>query len=464
MEKDKLILELLDTVDKLTKRINQLEIEVATLSAENKELKSRLNKDSNNSHKPPSSDGYRKKPALPRDKSGKKGGQNGHKGDTLKQIHTPDHIVKCAPAPCSCGYVFAPEEPTTVEKRQVFDMPVPKLEVTEYQLQKAICPKCGVLCSGNIPAGVNAPVQYGDKVKAFVVLLIVFYKLPYKKTQSLFKDLFGLPINESTIYSATNLCYDKLETAENVIKQNLVRTDVVHADETSLRVEGKLQWLHTATSSLYTYLFVHKKRGTEAMQSDKSILDEVNGWLVHDCWHSYFYLEDKKHALCGAHILRELQWLIDTEKTKWAKTFKNFLMFVYKMPYEERTKQKQLLLARYDRICNIGKTSEPEPQKTKGRKKRTPGRNLAERLIREKEAVMAFAFNPEVPFTNNLAERDIRPSKIKQKISNSFRTFRGAEIYARIEGFISTTRKHNLNVFAELTNSVCGENFLHFIS
>lgn len=460
MDKDKLIEELFDKVDKLTTRLSQLESEVGKLTTENQELKARLNKNSTNSHKPPSSDGYMKRPALPQNKSGKKGGQKGHKGSTLKQIQTPDHLVYCRPGACSCGYIFEQKELTTSEKRQVFDMPIPKLEVTEYQLQKATCPNCGLLNSGNMPKGVNAPVQYGDKSKAFAVLLNVFYKLPYKKTQSLFKDLFGLPINESTIYGAASLCYEKLEPVEDIIKQKLMLSDVVHADETGLRIEGKLQWLHTATSNLYTYLFVHKKRGTEAIQSSKSILNAINGWLVHDCWHSYFYLNNKKHALCGAHILRELQWLIDVKESKWARTFKNFLLQVYKMPYEERVKQKHLLLNRYDQICSIAISLEPEPVKTKGRQKRTTGRNLVERLIREQEAIMAFAFNKEVPFTNNLAERDIRPSKIKQKISNSFRTFRGAEVYARIEGFISTTRKHKLNVFTELTNTINGENFL----
>ena len=145
------------------------------------------------------------------------------------------------------------------------------------------------------------------------------------------------------------------------------------------------------------------------------------------------------------------------------QVFKTFLMHLFEMPFEERVKRRQQIEARYILICGMGEKAEPPPRKTpgkKGRYKRTKGRNLVERLIREKEAVLAFAFNKEVPFTNNLAERDIRPAKVKQKISNCFRTFSGAEIYARIEGFVSTARKHNRNVFSELSTTFEGYNFI----
>lgn len=225
---------------------------------------------------------------------------------------------------------------------------------------------------------------------------------------------------------------------------------MVHADEPGLRTAGKLHWLHTATTQLNTYLFVHEKRGSGAIQSNKSILLDYIGRLVHDCWASYFNLRKLKHALCGAHILRELEGLIETRETKWAKVFKSFLLSVYMMPFEERVMRRTHIESRYDRICEIGEKAESPPTKTTGRKgryKRIKGRNLVERLIRERDAVLAFAFNKEVPFTNNLAESDIRPAKVKQKISNCFHTFKGAEIYAKIEGFISTVRKNKRCVF-----------------
>lgn len=480
MVKDLTIQVLIKKVEELTRRIERYEKENkilchenALLKAENavlkagiEELKARLDSNSHNSNKPPSSDGYKKKtvkPALPKSKGSKQGGQNGHKGHTLKQVEAPDKIVICTPGVCTCGHEFEKEELMLAEKRQVFDLPQPKLEITEYQIFKASCPECGQEQKGVAPEGVNAPAQYGNKVKAFVVLLNVHYNLPYKKIQRLFSDLFGYPINESTISSSGEKCYEKLEESENIIKSKIISNNVVHADETGLRTAGKLYWLHTATTLLYTYLFVHEKRGSGAIQSNKSILMDYIGWLVHDCWGSYFNLKNLKHAICGAHILRELQGLIDGGETKWAKVFKSFLLSIYMMPFEERVKRRNHIESRYDRICGFGEKAEPPPVKTAGRKgryKRTQGRNLVERLIRGKDAVLAFAFNKEVPFTNNLAERDIRPAKVKQKISNSFRTFKGAEIYARIEGFISTARKNQRCVFTELCTTFDGHNFI----
>ena len=427
------------------------------------ELESRLSSNSSNSSKPPSSDGYQKKPAFPKKVKGKKGGQKGHKGNTLQQVSDPDKIVKCLPNKCSCGHAFYQDEFRIAEKRQVFDLPQPKLEVTEYQIHKADCPVCGLSNKGSAPENIKAPTQYGNGVKSYVVMLNVHYKLPYKKIQLLFKDLFGYPINESTIFTASRRCYEHLEKTEDIIKTKVSLNEVAHADETGLRIEGKLQWLHTATTSLFTYLFVHKNRGKKALESDSSILNRLNGWLVHDSWSSYFSYKNYKHALCGAHILRELQGLVDTGKSKWAKTFKTFLMSVYEMPFDERKNRKQQIQNRFMRICNIGEHMEPPPLKTlgkRGRYKRTKGRNLVERLIKYQDAVLAFAFYEQVPFTNNLAERDIRPTKTKQKISNSFRSFRGAEYYARIEGFISTARKNNKNIFNELSSTFDGTNFI----
>jgi len=473
LNKDKLIQELFQKVEDLTLRVQQLEVfekenkilhqENTALKAEVTELKERLNNNSNNSSKPPSSDGYKKKPAFAKKHKGIKGGQKGHKGSNLKQISNPDKIVKCCPGSCSCGHEFTEEELTLAEKRQVFDLPKPKLEVTEYQLHKANCPVCGKVNKGLAPEGINAPAQYGNGAKSFAVMLNVHYKLPYKKIQLLFEDLFGCPINESTIYTAGKKCYQSLEDSEQIIRTMVASSAVAHADETGVRVEGRLQWLHTASNLLYTYLFIHGKRGKLAMESDKSIIGKITGWLVHDCWSSYFGFTGHKHAICGAHILRELQGLIDTGQSKWAKTFKIFLMNIYEMPFAQRLKQKQQIESRFKRICNLGDLMEPPPIKTpgkRGRYKRTKGRNLVERLIKHQGAVLAFAFNEHVPFTNNLAERDIRPVKIKQKISNSFRSFEGAEIYARIEGFISTARKNKMNIFNQLCSTFEGSNFI----
>jgi len=397
----------------LKDKTSVLEAENADMKAEVAKLKAQINSNSRNSSKPPSSDGYKRKPAFPRKKKGKQGGQQGHKGRTLRQVEHPDKSVKHKPGPCDCGHVFGDEELGVAETRQVFDLPQPRLIVTEHLMLEGKCPDCGKWHKGIAPEGVNAPVQYGKGVKALTTLLNVDYRIPFKKIQILFSDLFGYAINAST--------------------------------------------------ELYTYLFVHEKRGRLALESEQSILDKLTGWLVHDCWGSYFNFKELRHALCGAHILRELEGLVENEQSKWARVFKTFLMHLFEMPFEERVKRRQQIEARYILICGMGEKSEPPPRKTpgkKGRYKRTKGRNLVERLIREKEAMLAFAFNEEVPFTNTLDERDVRPAKVRLKASNCFRSFEGAEIYARIASFVSTTRKHDRNVFSELCTTFEGHNFI----
>lgn len=450
------------TVEELQKLVLKLIAEIEKLKAENTELRARLNNNSRNSSQPPSSDGYRKKPALPKKEKGKKGGTVGHKGRTLRQSENPDKIVVCKTEECSCGHSLKDLPGNIVEKRQVFDLPKPRLEITEYQIKETFCPSCGKGHKGKPPENVKAPVQYGTGVKAFAVMLNNGYKIPFKKIQLLFSDMFGYPINESTVYSANQSCYGKLESSEEIIKTKVAQSRTVHADETGIRVAGKLAWLHTATTENYTYLFTHEKRGKEALNSSKSVISKITGWLVHDCWSSYFAYNHLQHATCGAHILRELEGLVENHQRKWAKVFKVFLLNVYQMPIEKRLEQKQVIESRYNIICNIGQRAEPPPVRVskRGRLKRTKGLNLVERLIKYKPAVLAFAFHREVPFTNNLAERDIRPAKIKQKISNCFRTFSGAEIYARIEGFISTARKHDKNIFNELCYTFDNNNFL----
>ena len=220
MDKENAIQNLIKKVEDLTNRVRHLEkfeeenkilhYTIAVLKTENADLKARLNSNSQNSSKPPSSDGYKRKPAFPKKTGSKKGGQKGHKGYTLQQVEHPDKIIKCNPANCICGYEFTEEQLVLSEKRQIFDLPQPKLEVTEYQVHKAICPACGTLSRGLAPENVNAPAQYGNGVKAYAVLLNVHFKLPYKKIQLLFGDLFGYSINESTVYSANQQCYEKL--------------------------------------------------------------------------------------------------------------------------------------------------------------------------------------------------------------------------------------------------------------
>ena len=451
---------LLHENEKIKQENRKLKEENETLQERVKELEAKCNSNSSNSSRPPSSDGLKKAPAFGRKAEGNKGGKPGHKGSTLKQVEQPDEIVSCEPLQCSCGHQFDKSELEIAERRQLFDIPQPKLIVTEYQIMKGRCPQCGQIHKGKAPQHVKAPTQYGEGVKAYLIMLNNYFNVPFKKIQTLFNDIYGYPINESTIFSANEKIYKELELTEKIIAERLTNSMVNHSDESGARINGRLQWLHVLSNPENTLLFVHPKRGLKAMLSEKSPLKNFSGWLVHDSYHSYFKFNQINHSLCGAHILRELQGVIDYEKSKWAVVFKKFLMNIYEMDIEKRKKHKEDILARYMKICTIGEKSEPPPKKTKGRQKRTKGRNLVERLIRDRDMVLAFAFNRGIPFTNNLAERDVRPLKTKLKVAGSFRTFKGAEIYARIQAFISTARKNNKNVFQEIISTFHGNNFL----
>lgn len=426
----------------------------AALELENAELRNRLNLNSSNSSKPPSSDGLTKKPALPQSKGGKSGGQIGHSGKTLQLTATPDTIIIHHPASCSCcAKAFdASDVERTIQKRQVFDIPEPRLVVTEHQLGIITC--CGCEQRGVFPHGVNSPVQYGTKIKALSVLLSTDYKMPFDKIEQLFSDIYDCSFNESTAISANNACFEALAPIEASIKEEILATQVVHFDETGMRVEGKLHWFHVACTVLLTYMFVHAKRGKKALQSEYSLIKDFKNWAIHDCWKSYFDFSLCYHALCNAHIIRELQNLID-QNTLWATEMKQLLFDLYKLSEKGtiNVPDKEIWVAKYQLICEKADKEEPLPIKgARGKPKSTKGRNLLNRLITHQEGVLAFAFIDHIPFTNNQAERDIRCLKTKQKVAMSFRTVQGAKNYARIQGFVSSVRKHKMNVFEQITN------------
>jgi transposase len=443
-----------ELVFKLLTRIDGLERENTALKAENAELRLRLNQNSQNSHKPPSSDGLSKKPAFQQTKGKKTGGQVGHQGKTLSMVLNPDAIViHHSPfCPCCLKTFTSSDVSEIIQKRQVFDIPQPRLEVVEHQLGVISC--CGQSHKGDFPTAVTRPVQYGSKIKALSVLLNNDYKIPFEKIEQLLGDLYNCSFNESTAISANIDCFNGLACTETNIKEQILHAEVVNFDETGMRVEGKLHWFHTASTTLFTYLFVHTHRGKEALLSAKSVIKDFKNWAVHDCWVSYFDFSDCSHALCNAHLMRELQARIEN-KTQWAMLMQNLLIELYNESQKGTVivENKVIWIEKYQNICLQAHNQEPPPIKNKrGKPKNTKGRNLLNRLIKHQDGVLAFAFQEAIPFTNNQAERDIRCLKTKQKVATSFRTFRGAENYARIQSFVSTLRKHQMNVFQNLIN------------
>jgi transposase len=258
-------------IAELLKRLAALEAEVERLKTENAELRRRLEKNSQNSHKPPSSDGYRKKsvqPGLPKRGKQAPGGKPGHKGKTLRQVERPDKVQVHLPACCSsCGRTVSTEEKhIVVGKRQVFDLPEPKLEVIEHRLGQIEC--CGQAQTGQYPAYVTARVQYGPGVRALVTKYSVDHKMPLEQICGLFSDLYGYDLNSKTVENTLEQGYCLTAALEAAVMEALKHAAAVNFDETGLRVAGKLHWLHTAGNEHYTYLFVHAKRGKKALQGE----------------------------------------------------------------------------------------------------------------------------------------------------------------------------------------------------
>ncbi|WCK54252.1 IS66 family transposase [Aneurinibacillus sp. Ricciae_BoGa-3] len=299
------------TVEQQAKRIVQLESRV-------QELERQLGSNSSNSSKPPSSDGLRKPKSL-RPSGGKKGAPKGHDGHTLKMVSQPDeikwHTIESC-SRCATSLVDLPVEAYT--RRQVVDLPLPRLVITEHRSVSKCCPNCGTKQHSAFPENVQAPVQYGDSWKAWCAYLNNYQHLPLERICQLFEDMTGHRPSEATLLSHLEALSVQLEPIEKVIRQQLVSSDLVHADETGMRIENKTQWLHTVSNIDWTLYNVHKKRGKEALNTN-GVLPNYTGILVHDCWAPYFSDEFRfEHALCGAHLLRECQGIIDYDKHQWA--------------------------------------------------------------------------------------------------------------------------------------------------
>jgi transposase len=452
-DKDRLIVRLFAVIEDLQTR-------VALLESENRELRGKLSKNSQNSSKPPSTDGYKKpKPKSLRKPSGKKsGGQQGHTGARLERVEQPDHTIIHPLANCQeCGHSLKQRPISGHRSRQVIDLPPLKLEVTEHRVELKVCPDCGCQNEATFPAEAKTSVQYGSRIKSLLVYLNQYQLLPYERTVQLAEDLFSQTISQGTLYAWNTACFEHLESTEKRIRQAILASEVVHFDETGLRSKGKLHWLHVAGTEQLTLYGLHARRGTEAML-DLGILEHYTGTAVHDHWKSYFTFSCN-HSLCNAHHLRELTYLAEQDKQVWARSMIALLLEAKKasesMPENCLAKNSSELvsiLLRYDALIEKGLAQDIPPPatksktKTRGRAKQSRAKNLLDRLRDFKDQVLAFLVHPRVPFDNNLGERDIRMAKLKQKISGCFRGQDGGTFFARIRGYVSTLRKNDLNI------------------
>lgn len=449
--------------------------EIAELKAMVIFLKEQLNKDSHNSSKPPSSDGLKKKKTKSlRKPSGKKnGGQEGHTGHTLEMVEDPDHTITHAITECEkCGCSLDSMETYNIESHQVFDTPALKLEVTEHQAEVKQCRSCGFINKARFPREASNITQYGSKINALVNYFSNYQLIPLKRVGEIFADLFNRPISKASIINMNKKTYEALEIFEMMSKEMIRNSSVVHVDETGFYCENKRQWLHCASTETITHYQYHSKRGKVATD-EIGILPGFNGTLVHDFWKPYLKYSCA-HALCNAHHLRELVFLIEEKKSVWAADMKKLLLEIKKKVDIARTEFGRLsnkiitdFENRYDKILEQGMwtNSPPPPDKTdltkkKGHRKKSKSLNFLIRLKGHREKVLAFMYNPDVPFDNNLAERDIRMVKLQQKISGTFRTGAGGEYFCRTRAYISTIKKNNINVLKALDDAISSNAFI----
>jgi transposase len=423
------------------------------------ELEERLAKTSRNSSKPPSSDGLGKLPPKTRSLRGKSGrrpgGQAGHEGKTLAQVARPDHEVVHEPASCGgCGAGLAGAPVTDVERRQCFDLPPAAIEVTEHQLAGRQC-ACGHRTRAAAPDGAGAPVQYGPRIAAIIVYLYAGQFLSKKRTAQALAELSGIPLSSGTVAALTARAAGWLDRFLEEVRARIAGAEVAGFDETGLRAEGRLHWVHCARTGKYTLVFCHPRRGTKAMDA-MGILPSFAGVAVHDAWAPYDTYAAPDHQLCCAHAARELQAVADAAPagqwcwaTQAAETLAAMQRLVAEAIRQSRGADPAALAAQtraYRSAALIG-ISQTAARSGKLMKKHNA---LARRLLDRQDDYLLFTRDFRVPADNNGSERDIRMIKLRQKVSGCLRTLTGATQFCAIRSYLSTAAKHDVSFFDAL--------------
>ena len=449
----------LETITSLQETIANLQLTINNLHA-------RLNTNSGNSSLPPSHDvvPHSSKNRSLRTKSGKKvGGQPNHKGVTRELVDEPDTLQTLKVDCCSCGCSLKNVPVDHIVRRQEIELPAIKYTITEFQGEVKKCPRCGKMISAKFPKEVPHTISFGPNLKADIAYNRIYQSLPINKIIEYFFNRYLLKLSQGTIeakiHEMAQLVYQFIQS----VKEKLLRCKYIHCDETGVNINGKRQWIHTIGTPHLTLYHVHEKRGAEAM-IENGVLPKYGGTIMSDYWLGYNKFP-ANHTYCKAHIIRELRWVSENFKEQiWAGKLEQLLgeMYAYTQIHNGNDSSRiKEFEDKYDEYIDKGLAMNPNGnQKSKnGRLKKTKIRNLLERLKKTKTEVLLFLHDSQAPYTNNLAERDLRPTKVQQKISGCYRTKKGAEDYCAIKGYLSTVAKNGKNIFEACNKLARGEVF-----
>jgi len=441
--------------------ITQLVALNESLAARVAELEAELKRHSGNSSQPPSADTLAQRQAQKArreawTKKGKRkrrpGKQPGSPGAHLAQVEHPDAVVPHAPEVCGgCGSPLTEAEVVGSETRQVFDLPEPKVVVTEHVAQRRRC-SCGCISSGAFPPEASAPAVFGPVVHGVAAYFLVHQHLPVARTAQCLSEVLGVPVSTGWVASLLPRAEELLCEFSKDLRARLVASPVIGNDETGARIAGERYWSHDATTELLTLITCHKARGRVGMEA-AAVLPEFKGISVHDRYAQYWTFPCM-HSVCNAHLLRDLAAVAETRSQEpWAEAMAHLLLSAKERTDASRergkdslsSQQRRRIARAYDEIVTRAIRANPDPLLL-GRRRRTKSEresaNLALAFSNLKAEILRFCENLAVPFTNNGCERGFRMVKIRQKVSGCYRTYRGAEAFCATWSYVSTARKH----------------------
>jgi transposase len=426
------------------------------------DLEAQLKQNSKNSSKPPSSDSPFVKPAPKslRGKSGRRpGGQPGHEGRTLMRVQRPDRVSRHEPRRCGgCGSGLTTAVQVGVDARQVFDIPKITVKVVEHQMISRRCCDCGITSTGTAPEGVDAVASYGPNVAAICTYLYSGQFLSQARTAAALTELFGTPLSAGTVASLTRRMADTVRTCGvlDQIRAAIATAPVAHFDETGLRVAASLHWVHSASTAMFSLLTVHPRRGVKGMEH-AGVLPGFTGVAVHDAWAPYDTYADARHALCNAHVQRELVAVFDEVPEgvwNWARQAHDALLDLKTLVSDARVAGHTMLrVGASDTLIGRLRSASVLGARIAGGGARGAKHRALARRLRDRQADY-LRFLDEgfaVPWDNNAAEREVRMVKIRQKVSGSLRTLAGARDFTAIRSYLATAVKNGVRFIDALT-------------